>query len=132
MFIILLIDLLITCLFLLDDYGWKVRGQHLGAAEKCDPRNPEKEQFGAQFRGAVPERVHDGVAQARREALHRPQGGRDATPGDQSEGRRPSRPPQQFLDGLESGLERPSDFYGHDTGYFNVHGQSLRAAKRRR
>ena len=39
--------------------------------------NPAEEQLWTEFRGVVQERVHDGTAQAWREALLRAQGGRD-------------------------------------------------------
>jgi len=74
---------------LADDDGREVREQHLGPAEERHPGDPEEEQQRPELRGAVPERLHHGAAQARGEAVHGPAGGRHRAPRQQGERRTP-------------------------------------------
>ena len=47
----------------------QLREEHLVAAEERHRRDPAQEQLRPQLRGTVPQRLHDGAAQARREAV---------------------------------------------------------------
>lgn len=67
-----------------DDNGWEVCQQYLGPSEECNPGDSEEEQQRPELWGAVQERLHNGPPQARREAVHRPAGGRHWTPHQQS------------------------------------------------
>ncbi len=70
--------------FISDDHGWEVCQQHLGPLEKCHPGDSEEKQQWAELWGALQERLHHGPTQARREALHRPEGGGHRTSHQQS------------------------------------------------
>lgn len=71
--------------FVADDYGRKIRGQHMVAVEKRYPRNTKEKQFRVIFRRAVPKRLHDGATQTRRKTIQRSQRRRHTSSRKQSE-----------------------------------------------
>ena len=68
----------------IDDHGWKVCGEYLGIAEKCNPGDPKEEQFWSELWGALSECVHHGSPQVWWKIIHWIEGSRDATLGEQS------------------------------------------------
>lgn len=103
----------------------------MDALEERDSRDPAQEQLGTVVRGVVQERVHDGLAQARREIVPGIEGGRRTPLGHEGARGRGEQSAQQFPADAQSGVGRPPDLDDNDARHPHVHGQSVRAAERR-
>lgn len=115
-----------------DDDGREVRRVHLDVAEERDSGNTEEEQLGVVVRGTLPQRLHNGAAQARRASVQRAEGGGDAAPAAEGPGGRDARPQQQLPADAEPGVDRPPNIDGDDPRHPDVHGPRLRPTERRR
>ena len=59
-----------------DDHGWKICEQYMGLAEERHPGNTKEKQLRPQLRGALPQCLHNGTTQTRREVVYWPKGSR--------------------------------------------------------